>query len=50
MFDYTNLSANEFEILCSDILSRELGVELRYFSPGRDGGVDLTESPTKKRL
>ncbi|HHT7085255.1 TPA: restriction endonuclease [Bacillus cereus] len=50
MFDYTNLSANEFEILCSDILSRELGVELRYFSPGRDGGVDLTESPTKKKI
>ncbi|WP_000460955.1 restriction endonuclease [Bacillus cereus] len=50
MFDYTNLSANEFEILCSDILSRELGVELRHFSPGRDGGVDLTESPTKKKI
>ena len=50
MFNYTNLSANEFEILCSDILSRELGVELRHFSPGRDGGIDLTESPTKKRV
>lgn len=50
MFDYNNLSPNEFEILCSDILSRELGVELRYFSPGRDGGVDLTESPTNKNV
>lgn len=50
MFDYTNLSANEFENLCSDILSRELGVELRHFSPGRDGGIDLTESPTKKKV
>ncbi|PGB04694.1 restriction endonuclease [Bacillus toyonensis] len=50
MFDYANLSANEFEIICSDILSRELGVELRHFSPGRDGGVDLTESPTKRNV
>ncbi|ADH05653.1 restriction endonuclease [Bacillus cereus] len=50
MFDYNNLSPNEFEILCSDILSRELGVELRHFSPGRDGGVDLTESPTNKDI
>ncbi|EEL67249.1 nSTAND3 domain-containing NTPase [Bacillus mycoides] len=50
MFDYNNLSPNEFEILCSDILSRELGVDLRHFSPGRDGGVDLTESPTNKDI
>ncbi|MGE7869135.1 restriction endonuclease [Bacillus paramycoides] len=50
MFDYSNLSANEFEILCSDILSRKLGVELRHFSQGRDGGVDLTESPTEKKV
>lgn len=50
MFDYSNLSPNEFEILCADILSRELGVNLRYFSPGRDGGVDLTDSPTKKNF
>lgn len=50
MYDYTNLSANEFEILCSDILSRELGIDLRHFSPGRDGGVDLTESPTEKKV
>ncbi|USK82567.1 restriction endonuclease [Peribacillus frigoritolerans] len=50
MFNYNNLSPNEFEILCSDILSRELGIELRHFSPGRDGGVDLTESPTNKNV
>lgn len=50
MFDYSILSANEFEILCSDILTRELGIKLRHFSPGKDGGVDLTESPSNKSV
>ena len=50
MFDFSNLSPNEFEILCADILSRELDADLRHFSPGRDGGVDLTESPTEKNI
>ncbi|MGK9185339.1 restriction endonuclease [Priestia filamentosa] len=40
MFDYTNLSPHEFEVLCADILSRELNITLRCFSPGRDGGID----------
>ncbi|PLR71020.1 restriction endonuclease [Bacillus sp. UMB0728] len=44
MFDYSNLSDNEFEKLCSDVLSRELNLHLRYFSPGRDGGIDLVDT------
>jgi len=48
MFDYENLSPIEFEKLCGDVISRSLGVQLRFFSAGRDGGVDLTDSPSEK--
>lgn len=50
MYDYSNLSDNEFEKLCSDILSRELNVQLRYFGPGRDGGIDLVDNISKKNI
>ncbi len=50
MFDYSNLSDNEFEKLCSDILSRELNVHLRYFGPGRDGGIDLVDNIIEKNI
>lgn len=48
MFDYGNLSPTEFEKLCQDVLSRLLGVKLKCFSAGRDGGIDLTDSPSEK--
>lgn len=50
MYDFTNLSDVEFERLCGDILSRELGVKLRYFKPGRDGGIDLVDDTAEKNI
>ena len=44
MFHYANLSNFEFELLCRDIMERKLGCPLRCFAPGRDGGVDITET------
>lgn len=44
LYDFTNLSDIEFERLSADILSRQLGVKLRYFSAGRDGGIDLVDA------
>ena len=43
MFNYENLSDYEFEILCRDIMSKKLGVQLRIFAKGRDGGIDVTD-------
>ena len=43
MLNYSNLNDMEFEALCQDIMTRRLGVQLRRFAPGRDGGVDLTD-------
>ena len=44
MFHYANLSDFEFELLCRDIMERKIGCPLRCFAPGRDGGVDITET------
>lgn len=44
MFNYGNLSDNEFESLCLDIMSLKLGKQLRRFPMGRDGGIDLIDS------
>lgn len=44
MYQYGNLSDFEFELLCRDIMERKLGFPLRCFAPGRDGGVDITET------
>lgn len=43
MYDFSLLNDFEFEKLSADILSKKLGVELRYFKPGRDGGIDLKD-------
>ena len=40
MLNYANLNDSEFEALCRDIMERKLGVPLRRFGPGKDGGVD----------
>ncbi|PGD63261.1 AAA family ATPase [Bacillus wiedmannii] len=50
VYDFTNLSDVEFEKLCADILSRKLGVKLRYFAPGRDGGIDLVDDASNKNI
>lgn len=44
MLNYANLSDVEFEYLCQDIMQRKLGVELRRFAAGRDGGIDLADN------
>lgn len=43
MLNYTNLSDVEFEYLCQDIMQRKLGIELRRFAAGKDGGIDLAD-------
>lgn len=50
MLNYANLNDVEFEALCRDIMERKLGVPLRRFGPGRDGGVDLTDDANKKNI
>ena len=43
MLNFANLNDMEFEALCRDILERKLGIPLRRFAVGRDGGVDLAD-------
>lgn len=50
MLNYGNLNDVEFEALCCDVMSRMLGVSLRRFGPGRDGGVDLTDDVEYKSI
>ena len=50
MFNYESLSDVEFEALAQDVMSKKLGVELRRFAKGRDGGVDLTNDADKKEI
>ena len=39
-YDFHQLSDKEFEVLCCDLLSEELGQRLERFKPGPDSGVD----------
>lgn len=50
MLNYANLNDVEFEYLCTDIMSRKLGIELQRFTSGRDGGVDLTDDAYQKNI
>ena len=50
MLNYDNLNDMEFESLCRDIMERKLGVALRRFAPGRDGGVDLADDVDAKNI
>lgn len=50
MFNYENLSDYEFECLCCDIMSKKLGVQLRIFAKGRDGGIDATDDAKKHEI
>jgi hypothetical protein len=44
MYNFYNLNDVEFENLCKDIMERLLSINLRRFSKGRDGGIDLTDN------
>lgn len=49
MFNFRNLSDYEFELLCKDILTKELKIDRLYtFSKGRDGGIDIKMNVLKK--
>ena len=50
MYNFNNLSDFEFEILCKDIMQKELDIELHTFQKGRDGGIDITDDPVKKNI
>lgn len=50
MLNYSNLNDVEFEYLCQDVMSKKLGVDLRRFATGRDGGLDLADSTDKPKI
>ena len=41
VYTFQTLSDVDFEELCADLLSTELGIRLQLFTKGRDGGIDL---------
>ncbi|GAA4203261.1 hypothetical protein GCM10022289_19230 [Pedobacter jeongneungensis] len=48
-YSFLNLSPAEFEVLTRDLLQKELGLHLESFTSGRDGGIDLRHSRSRKR-
>lgn len=40
-FIYSNLSPNDFEVLCQDVLSNIYGERFERFKTGKDAGIDL---------
>src|SRR5438067_9854067 len=40
-YDFRTLSPHDFELLCRDLLQKELGVPLESFTAGRDSGIDF---------
>ena len=48
-YDFQNLSFDDFERLCADLMRARLGVDLESFKTGRDGGIDLRYAPSKDR-
>lgn len=47
-YDLKNLSAYDFELLAKDLLEKELKLPLESFSVGKDQGIDIRYSSTKK--
>lgn len=39
-YNYSNIEDKEFENLSRDLINRALGIDLRTFSKGADGGID----------
>ncbi|MCQ4936733.1 restriction endonuclease [Anaerotignum propionicum] len=50
MLNYGNLNDVEFEYLCQDIMSKKLGVPMRRFASGKDGGIDLADSTHNPKI
>lgn len=50
MYNFNNLSDVDFEILCKDIMQKKLGTKLYTFQKGRDGGIDITDNPSKRTV
>ncbi len=50
MLNYLNIDDYEFELLCQDIMEKKLGVSLRSFGRGKDGGIDLCDDVLKPRI
>ncbi len=48
-YDFQNLSFDDFERLCADLMQVQIGVPLESFKIGRDGGIDLRYAPSKDR-
>ncbi len=46
-YDFQNLSFDDFERLCADLMEVRIGVPLESFRVGRDGGIDLRYAPSK---
>lgn len=46
-YDFQNLSFDDFERLCADLMQVRIGVPLESFRVGRDGGIDLRYAPSK---
>ncbi|MES0825635.1 restriction endonuclease [Ruegeria sp. SCP11] len=49
-YDFSNLSALDFEELVHDLLQNLWGIRLELFKPGRDGGIDLRAGSDGKDL
>ena len=49
-FQLDALNDYEFELLCKDILSRQLNIHLYTFPKGRDGGIDISDSLSNPRI
>lgn len=47
MYDFQNLSSDDFERLTADLLGKALDLRFESFRTGRDGGIDLRYSPTR---
>lgn len=50
MLNYGNLSDVEFEYLCQDIMEKKLGIKLRRFAAGPDGGVDIADNTAAPQI
>lgn len=48
-YDFQNLSFDDFERLCADLMEERIGVPLESFRVGRDGGIDLRYAPSRDR-
>ncbi|MGB6098399.1 MAG: restriction endonuclease [Comamonas thiooxydans] len=46
-YDFQNLSFDDFERLCADLMQAQLGLFLESFKIGRDGGIDLRHASAK---